>query len=149
MDDFTITYRDNQSLTWLRYLVISLGVLHLSTVGIHYWQYDIDWTSYIYLFTGAIEIFIGLFRFEQYFFPYPELTFSDKEIIIEEGKEKEKLPWDIIKEITIDSTSIIVVLADDQKEINIQYLNYGDIQNAKQEIKQRAEKNGIAYNSVF
>ncbi len=150
MDDFTITYRGDVSMRWFQYLIITLGIIHLATFGLDYWDNDLNFISYAFLIIGIGEILVGLFRYEQYFFPYPELTFSENGVEITQDKQQQIINWNHIQGITIGNSTITFALTDGiERDIDIQYLNYGNIKTAKKEIKQRCEKREITYRSVY
>lgn len=150
MDDFTITYRGEVSMRWFQYLIIALGIIHFVTFGLDYWNNNLNVISYAFLTIAIVEVLIGLFRYEQYFFPYPELTFLDNQVEISQQKQQEIINWDDIQGITIGNSTISFNLNDgDKRDISIAYLNYGDIQTAKKKIKQCSETRDISYRSVY
>ena len=135
---------------WFQYLLTLLGIVHLLTFLLDYWDNDLNFISYAFLAIAIGEIFIGLFRYEQFFFPYPELTFSDGHVEIVKNKEQQSFNWNQIQSIIIGNSSITFSLTDGtEHDIDIAYLNYGDIQTAKKEIKQRCETRDITYRSMY
>ena len=135
---------------WFQYFLILLGAIHLLTFLLDYWDNDLNFISYAILVIAIGEILIGLFRYEQYFFPYPELTFSDDGVEITQDKQQQMISWNNIQGITIGNSKITFLLTDESKQdIDIAYLNYGDIQTAKKEIKKRCENREITYRSVY
>ncbi len=150
MKDYNITYRENYQIRWLQYLFIGLGCLHLTIFIIDWWNNDANWMSYLILVAAIGEILVGIFRYEQYFFPYPELTLNDEGMVVKENNNERLIPWSQVQEITIDNKYISIVRDDNRQEnINIQYLNYGDIQDAKKKLKQFTKSHDVAYHSVY
>lgn len=149
MDDFTITYRENDQIKWLQYMLIGLGCIHLAIFGFDWWKEEANWISYLILIAAIGEILVGLFRYEEYFFPYPELTLTNDGLIVKENKNEWLIAWNRVQEITIDNKYITIVQDGGNEKINIQYLNYGDIQTAKKKLKQFTESRNVSYRSVY
>lgn len=149
MEDYKITYRKNNQIKLLQYLFIALGCLHLTIFAIDFLRAEANWLSYLILVAAVAEILVGIFRYEQYFFPYPELTLTGQGLIVNKNKNERFIAWQQIQEIAIDNKHITVAKENGEEEINIQYLNYGDIQTAKKKIKQFTKAQDIPYHSVY
>ena len=150
MNDYKITYKTGSSTRWVQIFLILIGCLQLLSFVIALVTDEINWFNFIELFLGFAAIVVGLYRYEEYFFPYPELNFTEHGIEVSHQGREHHFSWDLIQQISIDSSNITLDLTNGtSKEFNIQYLHYGDIQAAKQEIKQRCETHEIGYQSVY
>ncbi|MDZ7683297.1 MAG: hypothetical protein U5J63_16715 [Fodinibius sp.] len=150
MVDYKITYKDGHSTRWVQFLLIMLGILQLISFIVALITDEVNWFNFLELLAGFAAISVGLYRYEEYFFPYPELTLTDHGIEVSHQGREHQFSWDLIHGISIDSNTITLELTNGKsKEFDIQYLNYGDIQAAKQEIKQRCEAREISYQSVY
>jgi len=150
MDDYKITYKAGSSTRWAQIFLILIGCLQLLSFGIALITDEINWFNFIELFAGFAAILVGMYRYEEYFFPYPEITLSDTGIAVSDKGREHNYSWDLIKQIDIDNRNITLTLKNRQiKDFNIQYLNYGDIQTAKKQLRKRCESRDILFQSTY
>ena len=135
---------------WLQTFLILLGAIQLLSFGIHLISDSLNWFNYIELFAGFAAILVGIYRYEEYFFPYPELSLTDEGIAVSHNGREHHYSWELIEEISIDNRNITLELTNSEsKEFNIQYLNYGDIQTAKKQLRERCESRDIPFQSTY
>lgn len=150
MDDYNITYKTGSSTRWLQLFLILLGCLQLLSFGIALITDEINWFNFLELFVGFGAIVVGLYRYEEYFFPYPELTLTKHGIEVSHKGREHNYSWELIKQIGIDNRNITLTLKNGQiKDFNIQYLNYGHIQTAKEQLRKRCESRDIPFQSTY
>ncbi len=150
MDNYKITYKSGSSILWLRFFLLLLGGIQFLSFGISLINDHTNWFNYFELLTGFVAVIVAIYRYEEYFFPYPEITLSDDGIAVSHKGREHNYSWELIKQIGIDNRNITLTLKNGQiKDFNIQYLNYGDIQTAKEQLRKRCESRDILFQSTY
>lgn len=136
---------------WILYLGILLVVAYL------YLAYDIykdaGWTTeaIINLFIAvvySVAIYINLNTDS----PYDEVSFSEKGITISGDKKQgqEDIEWTNLQKISITNNALFLDFTDArQEELNIAYLKYNQLQEAKRKVKSFCEQHQISFSSKY
>lgn len=134
---------------WILYLGVILVLAYLYLTYIIY--QDEGWSS-----KAIINLLIAVIYAAVIYFnrtagpPYDEISFSEEGITILGDKKSEIIEWSALYKLSITNNSLFLDFKDDrQKELNISYLKYNQLQEAKEKVRSFCEQQQLSFSSKY
>ena len=151
MKSFKISSAQNlKYLRWLIWFGLCISPVYLYIAYDTYLHEDFSWSFFINLFLALMWIGIGISYYFGYGYQTGDIIISDKSIRYENKTEQTDVAWTDLSEVKMTNNALFLNLQDNsQKELNIAYLEYKELQAAKKKVHQFCDAKNVSFSSQY